>query len=239
MSIKEAEVVVRKNKESGYYHHKNEDERPVMRALLNGETQLTGERVSALMNLYADILGPGRIRSIKNSIICMITIYCRMVVEYGVDVEHCYSLSDYYINETEKQTTEEQLTALMFDVIQHYITLVQKEQVRAYSLPVVRSIRFIKMHLYEPMMVKDVAAALGRHPNYLSALFKKEVGTELSSYIRQQKLNEACWLLLHSNHSIAEVAEMLGYRSHSYFTADFHKHYSVSPTQFVKSNRHT
>jgi len=167
----------------------------------------------------------------------MLTMFCRMVVEYGVDVELCYTLSDYYINEVEKLSTEKQLGGLFMDIVKHYVSLVKKQQVLAYSLPVVRSIRYIKMHLYEPLLVRDVANALSKHPNYLSSLFKKEVGVELSTYIRQQKLDEAKWLLLHSNHSISQVAEMLGYRSHAYFTADFRKLNGTSPTSYVRLNK--
>jgi YesN/AraC family two-component response regulator len=237
MSWEEAERIARQNKQSGYYHHSHKAERPLMRAVLNGEIDVNSERLTRLIDIYADVLGPERIRAIKNSLICMITVFCRMVVEYGVDVELCYSLSDYYINEIEKLHTEEQLGKLFLSIIGHYVSLAQKQQAPAYSLPVVQSIRYIKMHLYEAMSVQDVANALGKHPNYLSSLFKKEVGIGLSVYIRRQKLDEAKWLLLHSDHTVAEVAEMLGYRSHTYFTVDFRKRYGETPIGFVRSGK--
>ena len=162
-----------------------------------------------------------------------------MVVEYGVDVEESYSLSDYYINEMEKLSAEEQLISFYVDVLKHYVSLVQKERVQAYSLPVTRSIRYIKKHLYEPIQVKTIAAHLHLHPNYLSSLFKKETGTELSEYIHRQKAEEACWLLLQTDHSMLEISEMLGYRSQAHFSSSFKKRFHLSPTQYVRSNRVT
>lgn len=233
MSRAEAELTARQNAMSGYYHHSYDMERLRLKAFLEGRI-LPHELADSQFQFYEYLLAPDRFRASKNILICSITLVCRAAVDYGVDAELSFSLSDYYINEVEKVTTLTQLGQLAKDLYLHYYALVQKEKELEHSLPVVRSIRYIKRNLHERLLVKDVAAALDLHPVYLSSLFKKDVGMDMARYIREEKLKEAKTLLLHTNHPISEISDMLGYSSPAYFATDFKKHYGCSPSRYCK-----
>lgn len=82
---------------------------------------------------YADVLGPNRLRAMKNGLICAIALLSRTVINYGVDSEQSFALSDYYITEVEKQNTEEGLNALLHELLNHYAEMVHNETYRTYS----------------------------------------------------------------------------------------------------------
>jgi AraC-like DNA-binding protein len=155
----------------------------------------------------------------------------------GVEPEKCYALSDYYINELEEKTDAQAVRDLAVELARHYSALVQEENVRSFSLPVTRAVRYVHGHLFEPCSVKKIASILNLHPNYLSRIFKSEVGVSLTAYIKTRKLNEAKNLLVNSEYNITEIAEMMGYGSLSYFSKDFRKNYGSSPTRFVATRK--
>lgn len=79
---------------------------------------------------------------------------------------------------------------------------------------------------------KDFANALGVHVNYLNALVKQETGKTTSEIIGDRILLEAINLLKHSNWSISEIAECLGYDYAQHFHHFFKKRTGVSPKSY-------
>lgn len=70
-----------------------------------------------------------------------------------------------------------------------------------------------------------------------ASLFKRYMGMPLVSYLAEVKMNVAHDYLLHSDLSMGEIAEKLGYESNSHFNHVFNKHYGVSPTQYRKEGK--
>jgi AraC-like DNA-binding protein len=95
-----------------------------------------------------------------------------------------------------------------------------------------RAIRYIHNHIYETCTIKELAEHLGLHANYLSALFRKEVGITPTAYIKHLRLEEAKQLLTNGEDSVTEIAEMLGYSSVSYFSKDFKQFTGRSPKKW-------
>jgi DNA-binding response OmpR family regulator len=56
-------------------------------------------------------------------------------------------------------------------------------------------------------------------------------------YIRNRRLIKARELLKTGTHKISEVAYLTGFYDHAQFTRSFKKHYSISPSEFVKSKQ--
>ncbi|GGA42604.1 helix-turn-helix transcriptional regulator [Paenibacillus physcomitrellae] len=233
MAAKTADWEIKKMKMSGYHHLSREFELYCVDLVLKGDLDFLDYLTPDTINTYP--LAEDSFRSLKNNVICVVTVVCRAVADVGVEPEKCFALSDYYINKLEKQTTPLAVCRLTVDLIRHYSQLVKEERLKSYSLPIVRAIQYIHSHLFEPCRVKDIALALNLHPNYLSTLFKTEVGLPLTQYVKSIKLEEARKLLLNSEYSITEISEMLGYSSLSYFSKDFQKAYACSPRKYVAS----
>ncbi len=69
-------------------------------------------------------------------------------------------------------------------------------------------------------------------PNYLSSVFKKEMGMAVAEYIRAQKLSEVKRLLTETDYSLSEIALSLGYSSQSYFQNQFKAEFGITPIQY-------
>jgi AraC-like DNA-binding protein len=236
MARRAAEREVKKMKTAGYRHLSREFEQYAVDLILKNDLRFLDELTVEMINTYPLAADP--LRSLKNNVICVVTVLCRAVIDVGAEPEKCFALSDYYINALEEKADAREVRELTVELVRHYAALVQEEAIRSFSLPVTRAIRYVRGHLFEPCSVKQLAFTLRLHPNYLSRLFKAETGTSLTAYIKARKMGEAKRLLLNGGHRVTEIAEMLGYGSLSYFSKDFRKYYGSSPTRFVSSGGH-
>lgn len=90
-------------------------------------------------------------------------------------------------------------------------------------------------YMCHDLSLKSVAEAVGLSPAYLSALFKKETGQNLSEYLTQVRIEHSKELLCRTNKLIYEVADAVGFRDYRYFSQIFKKHVGQTPKQFQQS----
>ena len=75
-------------------------------------------------------------------------------------------------------------------------------------------------------------------PNFY-ALFKKHLGESPIAYLNHHRLSIATNMLMQSNHTISEIADMVGINDSLYFSKLFKKNYGMTPTEYrtvYKSN---
>lgn len=98
--------------------------------------------------------------------------------------------------------------------------------------PYVKKIQeYVSSHLDEEISRTKLAEKLFISPEYLSRLFRKEMGITLSEYITREKLKLAYSYLVGTDISVSDIATKLGYNNFSYFSQVFKKIYNQSPLQ--------
>ena len=103
---------------------------------------------------------------------------------------------------------------------------------------VMETLRYISEHYAEPDMgISQVAESLAISEGHLSHVFKKETGRTLGSYIAEYRIQEAKELLRDCRSKVYEVAQAVGYRDITYFSATFKKAVGVSPSEFQKQSQ--
>lgn len=160
----------------------------------------------------------------------MITRYC---VEGGMDFNTAYNLSDYYILTADTLDNVDKIVRLHIAMCNDYAKRMQtlrKEKI--YSKHIVLCIDYIYEHLHTRIKIQDLANHVDLSPAYLSRLFKQETGMSISSYIQLKKIETAKNMLQYSDYSISEIATILAYPSHSYFTEMFQKETALTPSQY-------
>ena len=90
---------------------------------------------------------------------------------------------------------------------------------------------------HENITVSELAESVGLNETYLSKLFKKEMGCTVSEYIRDEKIEEACYLLSFTNKTSIEIATDLSFSSHSYFISVFKKVKGVTPKEYRNQHK--
>ncbi|HEV3086016.1 MAG TPA: helix-turn-helix transcriptional regulator [Candidatus Elarobacter sp.] len=98
--------------------------------------------------------------------------------------------------------------------------------------------RFIELHAFEQLAVRDVAAEVGLSPFTLVRQFRSAVGTSPYAYLLELRLARAKELLRTSDRSIGAVAERVGFRDPAYFSRLFASTVGCSPTEF-RSDRNS
>lgn len=92
--------------------------------------------------------------------------------------------------------------------------------------------RYLQEHLSDEMSLSVLAEEFHLNPQYISQLFKNEIGVNFLSYLTNIRMEKAKKLLLSTSLSVAEVAEKSGYGDYRVFTKVFKKSDGITPSQY-------
>ncbi len=93
---------------------------------------------------------------------------------------------------------------------------------------------YINSHFNRDLPIQEVADLIHLNVDYFSSQFKKAVGTTPQQFITEKRIDEAKHLLRHTQLSIKEVSQMVGYPNHSYFAAKFKQRVGLSPSDYKR-----
>ncbi len=173
-----------------------------------------------------------QLRNKKNLGITAVTLGTRAAMEGGLHHEIAYTLSDEAIQRLETFKSVKEVDDYVEETLAIFADHVQKNKQRTYSRPINRCLHYVFKHLYEQITLKQLADFTNLHPNYLSTLFKKEVGLPLRAYIQKAKVEEAKTLMRFTDDSITEISSLLNFYDQSYFTKVFKKFTGMTPHHF-------
>lgn len=91
-------------------------------------------------------------------------------------------------------------------------------------------------YMKETFSLQEVGEAFHFSPQYISKLFRNEVGMNFIDYLTKIRIGKSTQLLLNSKKNICEIAEMVGYSTQHYFCNSFKKMLGVSPKEFRKQH---
>ncbi|MCD7978942.1 MAG: AraC family transcriptional regulator [Tannerellaceae bacterium] len=100
-----------------------------------------------------------------------------------------------------------------------------------------RFISLVSQKLPEHHSIGFYADKLCLTANYLNEIVKSTTGVSAKSYIQNKLLVEAKKLLLYSDRSVTEIAELLHYESASYFIRFFRSHTGSTPLEYRKTRK--
>lgn len=91
-------------------------------------------------------------------------------------------------------------------------------------------IGYIDKH-YKTITLVETAEHFNFNTDYMGKLIKNITGNSFTSIIKDKKLEEACCLLRHSQNSVTDVVNEIGYSNVSYFYKQFKQKYGVTPDE--------
>ena len=92
--------------------------------------------------------------------------------------------------------------------------------------------RYLQEHLAEEVSLSVLAEEFHLSAQYISQLFKNEIGVGFLTYLTNIRMERAKQLLLSTSLSIAEVSEQSGYSDYRVFTKVFKKAEGITPSQY-------
>ena len=117
-----------------------------------------------------------------------------------------------------------------------YINAVYNKKNSVHSQEIIDNVKeIIDRNLAEDLSLDAIANIIYMSSKYLSRIFKNVTGLNLSEYITQRRISEACRLLEETRLSVEKIAERVGYHSSAYFIKCFKESKNCTPKQYRKS----
>ena len=235
-ALHRSESTLFQRRENVQKHTSYAAERQVLDMIRSGQT----DQVEALLAAEPDgtpgILSKNELRNCKNMFIAGVTLFTRAAIEGGVPEETAYAISDGYIQTMEECRDMDAIEALRKKAVSRFTKEVEKHSRRRFSRTVEGTIRYVHLHLHETITLRQAAEAVGISESYLSRLFQKETGISFVDYIQKERVEAACSMLAHSEYSLSEIGEYLGFANQSYFIRIFRKFKGTTPARYRKYN---
>ena len=134
----------------------------------------------------------------------------------------------------DRQAVEHLETALLYD-----LKLLHAHQSSDNSAKLSRGQRILQQFLDAlgrkdplPRNIKAYADHLCITPNHLSAVIREQSGRSVMDWLNAHCILRAQVLLRHTNLSIYEIADSLGFQSATFFTRFFHRETGVTPKEY-------
>lgn len=97
--------------------------------------------------------------------------------------------------------------------------------------------RYIDTNYREDLSLDKLAALAHLNKYYLAHAFQKEYGVSPMSYLSRRRIEESKYLLGNTGHSLAQISELMGFSSPSYFSQCFRKAEGISPNEYRRQVR--
>ncbi len=123
---------------------------------------------------------------------------------------------------------------LLYTLVHSYsVRLTDKDIIkRNRSINKVKDImRYIENHHSEKIVMEDIAAHFGYNPDYLSRLFKKQLGITVMQYLYEIRLNKIVRDLGETDHIIGYIFDTHGCTNHKYTMQLFKERFKCTPKE--------
>ena len=97
--------------------------------------------------------------------------------------------------------------------------------------------QYIDNHFKENLTLDQLAGLAHINKYYLSHAFRKEFGTSPISYLISRRIRESRFLLAETDHTLSQIAQVLGCSSLSYFSQSFRRLEGMSPMEYRRGHR--
>ena len=175
------------------------------------------------------------LRNTKNLLLVANTLFRRSAYIGGVPPIYLDELSEKWAIKIEQTVSLKDLDNLHLQMINSYCLLTKEHSLSKYSPIVKQALMFINLNISSNLTVKRVAQEVSLSPDYLTRLFKKELGVNIITYINRKRIHTSLELLKNTNLSIEEIGDLIGLSNTSYFYTIFKREIGVSPKQYRNS----
>lgn len=98
---------------------------------------------------------------------------------------------------------------------------------------------YIQNHYKEPITLDSLCAVFNTGKSTMSRMINTDLQSSLPELVNKYRMLEAGYLMTHTQMSITEISEEIGYSSPCNFNRNFQKHFGVSPREYRKQHKKT
>ena len=207
------------------YPHKTE--KKILRALENGDTAETRKYIDEFLDKV--VCRPYDAKDIRRVILKLVTQMmdtAKEINQKAYDILRAQNDMENILN----AYTKMELRDILINAGNTICKKDKKEGISNYIIN--RTLEYIRIHYKEGITLEETAENLNITPEYLSVLFKREMGMNFSVFLKKFRISHAKRLLRGTDMKVYEVAEACGYSNSNYFTRVFKEETGISPAEF-------
>ena len=125
---------------------------------------------------------------------------------------------------------------LINNILREIIILISKQmrENKRLNKHIIEITNYIKQSFYEHISLSSLSNKFKLSETYIAKIFNQDLKMRPSDYVNRVRISSACDLLIHTDSSVCEISEKVGYSSLYYFSRTFKKHCKISPSEFRK-----
>lgn len=179
-------------------------------------------------------LSSNDLRQAQYLAVAFITLSTRSAIQGGMLEMDAYNKSDAFIQKIDRLFSPEEVTDMIFSTMRDMTVEMHDLHLTQSKNPAIRlCLEYIYQNLHSRITLRVLAKKCSLSAPYLSALFNKEMGTNLSTYIMRQKIKAAQAMMIHSTMTIQEISNYLEFSSQSYFINCFKRECGMTPGAYI------
>ncbi len=114
----------------------------------------------------------------------------------------------------------------------YYHSMQKESKKKTIDVRMQKTLEHIYLYYANELSIKELADLCQLSASRFSALFKQTFGLFPLQYIINYRIKRACDLLRHTEYSVTQIAEMVGFEDSLYFSRVFKKQMRICPSQF-------
>ncbi len=203
---------------------------------------ICGGDIERLKAIYAEdaffgnergVLSKNPVRNARYHLIVTVTMVTRFCIEKGMNEQKAYGMSDIYIQKADAAMSVAELSALYRKLVFDFageMAEIQKGEALTKNLRL--ALDYIYNHLNERISVRDISEAVAISESQLRRDFQTYLSTTPSSFVQEKKIEFAKNRLVYSDITYVDLANDLGFASHSHFIKIFKQHTGMTPMEY-------
>ena len=124
------------------------------------------------------------------------------------------------------------IKSVIYGMLSTFVKNVELSPVPKYHTVSDSIVKYISEHITEKITLKELAAALGYTPNYISSIINRVFGEGLTSVIATIKFEKAINLLCNTDKSCYNICYECGFGSERTFFRKFKEVFGTTPTDY-------
>ena len=210
-------------------------ENALFEAIRRGDISEATYQQNLFMGFTLDQRISDPLQDARYMLVAVNTNFRKAIEKAAVHPLYIDAISGRFAAEIAATQSQEEISALIPQMIRHYCLLVQQHSLARYSEQVRNCINYIDFHYMEPLNLEALATRFVINKNYLSSRFHREVGMTVTDYINKIRIQRASDMLRKENLTMQEIADQCGFSDANYFARTFRKITGQSPGEYRKT----
>lgn len=160
----------------------------------------------------------------------------RAAIDGGADNDYVHQMNMKFISDFFELNSIEDVCYALTEILHSFSEAAFKLNDVKHADLLSHTISYMRENYMNKITLNDVADHVYISPSYLSRIFKIEMGTNFINYLNVIRIEKSKVLLLTSNVSLIETAELVGFADQSYFNKVFKKITGITPKKFREQN---